>query len=122
MGMEPQSLKVYVAVKTDFAPDGTMLPREITWEDGKRFEIDRVLDIRQAAAMKAGGQGDRYTVRIQGKQSYLFFERSTNQTGNNIGRWFVERRVQKPYPVGWVEYTDGHGRLYSDGSMRRNSV
>jgi hypothetical protein len=69
-----------------------MLPREITWEDGTRFEIDRVLDIRQAAAMKAGGQGDRYTVRINGQQSYLFFERSTNQTVNQLGRWFVERK------------------------------
>ena len=29
-----KSPKVYVAVKTDFAEDGTMLPREITWEDG----------------------------------------------------------------------------------------
>ena len=86
-------IKVYVAVKAAFAEDGTLLPREITWEDGTKFEIDRVQDIRQAAAMKAGGQGDRYTVRIGGKQSYLFFERSTNLTGNNIGRWFVERRT-----------------------------
>ena len=86
-------IKVYVAVKADFAEDGTLLPREITWEDGTKFAIDRVLDIRQAAAMKAGGQGDRYTVRIGGQQSYLFFERSTNQTGNNLGRWFVERRA-----------------------------
>lgn len=84
--------KVYVAVKADFNKEGIMLPRELTWEDGTRYEIDRVLDIRQAAAMKAGGQGDRYTVRIKGKQSYLFFERSTNQTGNQLGRWFVERR------------------------------
>lgn len=87
-----KSPKVYVAVRTDFAADGTMLPREITWEDGEKFEIDRVLDIRQAAAMKAGGQGDRYTIMVRGIQSYLFFERSTNLTGNNIGRWFVERR------------------------------
>lgn len=86
-------IKAYVAVKTDFTEEGTMIPREITWEDGEKFEIDRVTDIRQAAAMKAGGQGDRYTVRIRGKQSYLFFERSANQTGNNIGRWFVERRL-----------------------------
>lgn len=85
--------KVYVAVKADFNEDGIMLPRELTWEDGTRYEIDRVLDIRQAAAMKAGGQGDRYTVRIKGKQSYLFFERSTNQTGNQLGRWFVERKA-----------------------------
>lgn len=85
-------VKVYVAVKTDFSEDGTMLPREITWEDGEKFKIERILDIRQAPAMKAGGQGDRYTILIKNKQSYLFFERSTNLTGNHIGRWFVERR------------------------------
>ena len=89
---EQRSPKVYVAVKADFNEEGIMLPREIIWEDGMKYEIDRVLDIRQAAAMKAGGQGDRYTVRINGQQSYLFFERSTNQTGNNLGRWFVERK------------------------------
>ena len=90
---EQRNPKVYVAVKADFNEDGIMLPREITWEDGTKYAIDRVLDIRQAAAMKAGGQGDRYTVRINGSQSYLFFERSTSQTGNNLGRWFVERKT-----------------------------
>lgn len=72
-------IKVYVAVKTDFAADGTMLPREITWEDGERFEIDRILDIRQAAAMKAGGQGDRYTVRraLKPERTRTFFGKAT---------------------------------------------
>lgn len=92
MRQDPNNIKVYVAVKADFREDGIMLPRVITWENGEEYEIDRILDIRQAAAMKAGGQGDRYTVRIKGHQSYLFFERSPNQTGNNIGRWFVERK------------------------------
>ncbi len=90
--MSENSVKVYVPVEVQFRSDGVMLPRMITWEDGTKYEIDRVSDIRQAAAMRAGGQGDRYTVYINGKQSYLFFERSANQTGNNIGRWFVERR------------------------------
>ena len=90
--MASNNLKVYVPVDVAFRSDGTMLPREITWEDGTKYEIDRVLDIRQAAAMRAGGQGDRYTVMIDGKQSYLFFERSASLTGNNIGRWFVERK------------------------------
>ena len=85
-------IKVYVQVKVDFREDGIMLPRRIVWEDGRKYEIDRVVDIRQAAAMKAGGQGDRYTVMICGQQCYLFFERSAALTGNNIGRWFVERR------------------------------
>ena len=87
------NLKVYVSVRADFRDDGIMLPREITWEDGRKYEIERVVDIRQAAAMKAGGQGDRYTVNVLGQQSYLFFERSTNKSGNVIGRCFVERRV-----------------------------
>ena len=85
--------KVYVAVRAEFAEDGTMFPREITWEDGEKYEIDRVLDIRQAPALKAGGQGDRYTIMVHGIQSYLFFERSANLTGNVIGRWFVERKT-----------------------------
>ena len=87
-----KSPKVYVAVKVDFREDGTMLPRQIQWEDGEIFTIDRVSKICQAAALKAGGQGDRYTIHMKGHETYLFFERSTELTGNNIGRWFVERR------------------------------
>lgn len=89
---ELKSVKVYVPVRVEFREDGTMLPREITWEDGERFQIDRVSDIRSAPALRAGGQGDRYTIWVNGQQSYLFFERSPNQTGNVIGRWFVERK------------------------------
>lgn len=70
-----------------------MLPRAIVWEDGHRYEIDRVIDVRPAYAAKAGGQGDRYTIKVGGQQKYLFFERSTNLSGDIIGRWFVERKV-----------------------------
>ena len=90
-----KSIKVYVAVNVHFRDDGTMLPRDITWEDGARYEIDRVLDIRQAPALKAGGQGDRYTIMVEGQRSYLFFERCPDKVGNNIGRWFVERKVNQ---------------------------
>lgn len=90
---KPRSPKVYVQVNVDFREDGVMLPREIIWEDGVTYEIDKVLQITQAAAMRAGGQGDRYKIRVRGKESYLFFERSASLTGNNIGRWFVERRT-----------------------------
>lgn len=90
-----RGLKVYVQVNVNFREDGVMLPREIVWENGVTYQIDRVSDIRQAAAMKAGGQGDRYTIIIGGQSSFLFFERSANQVGNNIGRWFVERRLKE---------------------------
>ena len=62
-------------------------------QDGQKYEIDRVIDIRPAYAAKAGGQGDRYTIQVNGARTYLYFERSTNLTGNTIGRWFVERKV-----------------------------
>ncbi|MBQ7960114.1 MAG: hypothetical protein IJ285_02750 [Clostridia bacterium] len=87
------NIKVYVEVNASFGEDGQMLPKSLIWEDGTTYNIDKVTDIRQAAAMKAGGQGDRYTIIINGKQSYLFFERSTNLSGNIIGRWFVERKI-----------------------------
>lgn len=91
--MKTTNVKVYVQVNADFNSDGLMLPRELIWEDGEKYTIDRVIDIQQAAAMKAGGQGDRYTIEVRGHKSYLFFERSSNLFGNNIGRWFVERRT-----------------------------
>lgn len=84
--------KVYVKVTASFDADGRIIPRELVWEDGRSYIIDRVLDVRPAAAMKAGGGGDRYTIRVNGQQSYLFFERNASIKGDNIGRWFVERR------------------------------
>jgi len=90
--MEANPLKVYVGVKAAFRADGIMIPLEITWINGEKYEIDSVLDIRQAAALRAGGHGDRYTVCVRGQCSFLFFERSQQRIGNYIGRWFVERR------------------------------
>jgi len=92
MPEEEFDAKVYVRVTVDFREDGVMLPKELVWEDGERYAIDRIIDIRQAAALKAGGQGDRYTVMIREQRSYLFFERNPNLTGTVIGRWFVERK------------------------------
>lgn len=73
--------RVNVAVDAHFDVEGMLLPRFMTWEDGTVFEIDRVLEARRAASLKAGGIGTRYTVRIQGKERYLYFEDPT---------WFVE--------------------------------
>jgi hypothetical protein len=84
--------KVYVDVLVNFDADGNMHPTLITWEGGKVYPIDRILNVVPAAAMKAGGQGDRYTIRVSGKESYLFFERSPKVSGCNLGKWFVERK------------------------------
>ena len=45
--MAENNLKVYVQVKVDFREDGIMLPRKITWEDGREYEIDRVVEVRE---------------------------------------------------------------------------
>ena len=49
--------KVYVPVITAFDSEGRMQPFRIRWEDGEVYKIDRVLDVRPAPALKAGGQG-----------------------------------------------------------------
>jgi len=78
-----QTTKVYVAVNARFEPDGQLLPLSITWEDGKEYGIDRVIDVRRAASLKAGGAGIRYHIRIGRTETNLFLEEN---------KWFVERR------------------------------
>ena len=83
-------IKVYVKVRIRTTVEGVMIPKCIYWEDGKRFKIDKVIDIKHTAAVNVGGCGDRFTIQINGKETYLFYERIPS--GNNIGRWFVERK------------------------------
>lgn len=89
--MKPET-KVYVSVQVDFTTGGRMLPRALRWEDGTVYLIDCVLAIRPANAEKAGGRGDRYTVRIGKKETYLFFEHNVHEQDACPGKWFVERR------------------------------
>ncbi len=84
------SRKVYVEVAAVFTAAGQVLPTQIRWEDGTVFPIDRVTDIRRAAATKAGGYGLRYTVRIRGQQTFLFLDED---------RWFVETRDRQQPPA-----------------------
>ena len=90
---EQQNIKVYVNVRVDFNSDGRMMPRRITWENGEKYTVERVVDIKPAPALRSGGQGDRYTIIVNGIQSYIWFERSADITGANLGKWFVERRT-----------------------------
>lgn len=84
-----QSAKVYVAVNARFEPDGVLKPLSVTWENGEEYGIDRVLDVRRAASLKAGGAGIRYTVRIGAATTFLFLEET---------RWFVERKSASGTP------------------------
>lgn len=77
--------KRYVDVVALHREDGSVRPLSIVWEDGRRFKVDRVLDTRRAASLKVGGTGVRYLVRIQNKDTFLFFEDP---------RWFVEEKCR----------------------------
>jgi hypothetical protein len=84
---ESNDYKVYIEVNLDHLPDGTLRPRSLVWEDGTRYEIDRVVDVQRRASLKAGGLGLRYTVEMGRHTRYLWLEES-----EGVLRWFVERK------------------------------
>ena len=75
-------MKINLEVNAKFDLDGTVRPTSIIWEDGRVFTVDRVLDVRRAASLKAGGVGVRYICRICGKIVMLW---------NEEGKWFMEK-------------------------------
>ncbi|SMD07377.1 hypothetical protein [Sporomusa malonica] len=74
--------KVHIEVVAKHDIEGIIRPLSLIWKDGRQFSIDRVLDVRMAASLKAGGQGMRYTCKVAGKQVCLFCDE---------GRWFIEK-------------------------------
>jgi len=79
--------KVYVEVNEDRKSDGTVLPRSFVWEDGRRYTVDKITDVRPAASLKAGGAGLRYTVLVRQKEVFMFLEED-----HEVYRWFMERK------------------------------
>lgn len=75
--------KKFVSVVVAIDESGNKRPKSISYND-KEYVIDKVLAVKNCASFKAGGIGERYTVRILGKETYLFYE---------MGRWFVEEKV-----------------------------
>ena len=76
--------KVYVDVLAEFSREGFLRPCRITWEDGRKYPIDRIRKCERRASRKAGGMGLMYTCVIVGQEVNLFYEE--NQ------RWFVNRK------------------------------
>jgi len=66
--------KSYVKVRADHDFDGRVRPLMLRTQDGPPMRIDRVLDVRPAASLKAGGQGIRYTCRVGEQIIQLFFD------------------------------------------------
>jgi hypothetical protein len=79
--------KVYVDVVEMHSKDGKITPLGFVWENGSKYAVDKVIDIRRAASLKAGGAGVRYTVKIGAFERFMFLEEEAG-----IRRWFMERK------------------------------
>ncbi len=85
--------KVYVKTVVEFRPDGVMLPLEIRWDDGRRYAVERVVDVSLSPSDTIG-EDDKYTILVNGVQKFLYFEhfdKFVDRT-RNIGRWFVRTK------------------------------
>ena len=77
--------KVYVAMILRISEDGKMSPLAVEWENGQRYDITKIIDVRQAPPRHVGSSPTvRYTVDIAGQRRELYHE------GN---RWFVEKLI-----------------------------
>jgi|LGVE01.1.fsa_nt_gb hypothetical protein len=76
--------KTYINVIVEFKTDGEMIPLKIIWEDGRTFEIDRILDVRPGVSRKVGGQGIRYLCKIHNKEVCLYYDQP---------QWYLEAQV-----------------------------
>lgn len=61
--------------------DGNVIPLILLWENGKKYTIDKILDIRKKASTKGGGLGLRYTCRFGEEERYIWLDGYI---------WFVE--------------------------------
>ena len=75
--------KRYVPVVVRFETSGKLRPLVVEFDEEHKYTVDKVLDVRRAACQRVGGVGDRYTCRINGKETYLWLEK---------GVWFVETK------------------------------
>ena len=73
--------KQFVKVRADHTLDGRVIPLAFKPEVGDVVKNDRIIDMRPAPALKAGGQGIRYVCKTGGEVTYLFHDGDY---------WFVE--------------------------------
>lgn len=77
--------KQFVSVHCIHTKEAHIIPQIIVFDDLTKYQIDKVLDVRKAASLKVGGVGLRYTIKVCGKETFLFFD-------ENEKKWFVEAK------------------------------
>ncbi len=80
--------KVYVDVVLAVSRTGEIRPRQIRYEDGTLYHVDRIVSVLQRSYNEnVGGFGTKYTAIVRGQQCHLFHEKDS-------GKWFVEAVVE----------------------------
>lgn len=72
--------KRYIDVVTMINKSGELTPLMLVWDNGVKYKIDKVVEVRNAAS-QVGGCGILYRCQVGGVERNLFFERN---------RWFIE--------------------------------
>ena len=81
-----QYRKTPVDVLVRHSTSGKLKPAAILYDDGKTYLIEKVTECFHAKAAKIGGEmALRYTIRIHGRETYLY---------EKDGIFFVEAKVQ----------------------------
>ena len=62
--------KTFVEVDCHGREDGAVVPRSITWRDGRKWNIDRV--VHSCASYIGEFEGIRYTIIIGSAEKYLY--------------------------------------------------
>ncbi len=83
--------KIYVEIIAKFTKEGQIIPQKLIWRNGMTYSVTKVIDVRRAASLRAGGAGIRYTCIIEGQERYLFME---DIEFNKVAgcRWFTESK------------------------------
>ena len=75
-------MRTYVSITALHDTEGNIIPLILHWPDGRKFEIDKLLNVKPAPTV-GSGIGKKYRCRIAGKEVNLFCD-------NLDGKWYVE--------------------------------
>ena len=78
--------KVYVEVAAAFTVKGSLRPLWLIWEDGRKFEINRVKFCERAPSHVGAILPVKYTCIVEGSEREIYFEPEKM-------KWFIERPV-----------------------------
>ncbi len=76
--------KKYVEVETLHRLDGMVIPTAVRWDDGRRFEVRRIVSTARMPKRGASGGDIRYRVIINGREANLHYEPPL---------WYVDEKV-----------------------------